>query len=556
MSNIVVSSKPSSTTSTADAAISSDSNSRSKHDHQHSPSMEHGGIIDLLCTNTSNDYRHEEENEDVDLLLGENIKHNNGRNSSVKRKKTRLTDAETKKRKIQSTENNYESADDTSSEHQEEFERGNATSPSELDLSEKKKSRSAANSPCLKDHKYVRTTKTSPKNKTDSLKLIHLSLPVYNGHHHKNSNNYSSDKTKTYSLESTGTSQSHDVVAPKSKNPEEDTPSSSKMVVISIIFIFTALVYIMFKYNQMHTQIESMGTTTAPLPEDQRKVFENILQNQISDSQKQFLDLMNIKLSDLEKRVNIEFEKNMNNNILSINMKNQKDLENIKDLVLNKIFSEIDKVLENRLGPIIESHREDVVKLKEEIDNIFPSVKSLIDDSLSKYAADKIGLADYALSSLGSKVVEHSPTYNPSSGFWPLFSSIKRPDIILTTDTTIGNCWPMKGGSGFVVIELASPIIPTAFSIDHVPRSLTPNFSSAPRQFTVFAYESSTSLAKLHTFEYDIKGPATQTFYIVEKVTRKYQRFRFQISSNYGNHLYTCLYRLRIHGESGNYLLN
>ncbi|KAG2375194.1 hypothetical protein C9374_010198 [Naegleria lovaniensis] len=543
MSTVSLTQKPSST-STADTSATTpyDSpplNARNKRGHQPSTSMEQGGIVESLYTNTNN----EDENDDVDLLE-ENIKRNTGRNSSVKRKKNRL-DSETKKRKTQTVEEHHDS-DDTSSEHHEQFERGcanNETSQSELDHTENITSRTTTSSRSLKAHKLFK--KTSPKSNTDSLKLIHLALPVYN-------NNHGNDKTKSFSpfpqnFEATTTSHTNDMVVAEPKHSVEDTSSSRKMIIISIIFIFVALVYIILKHNELYTQIESMSNKTSLLPEDQKKVFQDFLQNQISYSQKQLLESVNIKLSDLEKRVNIEFEKNMNNNILSVKIKNQKDMDNMKDLILDKVFSEIEKVLDKRLGQITESHREEMVKIKDEMDNIIPSMKSLIDDSLSKYAADKIGLADYALSSLGSKVVEHSPTYNPTAGFWPLFSSIKRPDIILTSDTTIGNCWPMKGGSGFVVIELASPIIPTAFSIDHVPRSLTPNFSSAPRQFTVFAYENSTSLVKIHTFEYDIKGPATQTFYVEEKATRKYQRFRFQISSNYGNHLYTCLYRLRIH---------
>ncbi len=60
--------------------------------------------------------------------------------------------------------------------------------------------------------------------------------------------------------------------------------------------------------------------------------------------------------------------------------------------------------------------------------------------------------------------------------------------LSLQPDVHPGNCWAFKGSQGFLVIGLSMKIVPTAFSLDHVPKSLSPtgNISSAPREFNVY----------------------------------------------------------------------
>lgn len=51
-----------------------------------------------------------------------------------------------------------------------------------------------------------------------------------------------------------------------------------------------------------------------------------------------------------------------------------------------------------------------------------------------------------------------------------------------------GNCWAFQGPQGFAVIRLSARIHPTAVTLEHVPKSLSPNstISSAPKDFAVF----------------------------------------------------------------------
>ena len=55
-------------------------------------------------------------------------------------------------------------------------------------------------------------------------------------------------------------------------------------------------------------------------------------------------------------------------------------------------------------------------------------------------------------------------------------------------DVHPGQCWAFRGTQGFLVIQLAGRVKPTAFSLEHIPRSLSPTgkIDSAPKDFTVW----------------------------------------------------------------------
>ena len=57
----------------------------------------------------------------------------------------------------------------------------------------------------------------------------------------------------------------------------------------------------------------------------------------------------------------------------------------------------------------------------------------------------------------------------------------------LQPDVHPGQCWAFKGNQGFLVIQLAANIQIEAFTLEHIPKSLSPNgnIDSAPRNFTV-----------------------------------------------------------------------
>lgn len=51
-----------------------------------------------------------------------------------------------------------------------------------------------------------------------------------------------------------------------------------------------------------------------------------------------------------------------------------------------------------------------------------------------------------------------------------------------------GNCWAFKGSQGYLVVRLSMEIHPTSFTLEHIPKTLSPtgNITSAPKDFSVY----------------------------------------------------------------------
>uniref|UniRef100_A0A3Q3A4F9 SUN domain-containing protein n=1 Tax=Kryptolebias marmoratus TaxID=37003 RepID=A0A3Q3A4F9_KRYMA len=154
---------------------------------------------------------------------------------------------------------------------------------------------------------------------------------------------------------------------------------------------------------------------------------------------------------------------------------------------------------------------------------VLQAVRVMVTDALRLFAQDRIGLADYAL---------ESGDYLP-------------PDV------HPGNCWAFKGSKGFLVIQLSMRILPTAVTMEHVPKVLAPSrtLRSAPRDFSVYVIrqtesdvcfqglrdESQEEGKLLGSFTYEEDGEDLQTFSV-------------SVLSNWGHPDYTCMYRFRVHG--------
>ena len=55
-----------------------------------------------------------------------------------------------------------------------------------------------------------------------------------------------------------------------------------------------------------------------------------------------------------------------------------------------------------------------------------------------------------------------------------------------------GQCWAFKGTEGYLVIQLSGWIIPTAFTMEHIPKALSADgkIDSAPKDFTVLVSQA------------------------------------------------------------------
>ena len=118
----------------------------------------------------------------------------------------------------------------------------------------------------------------------------------------------------------------------------------------------------------------------------------------------------------------------------------------------------------------------------------------MIDSALDKFAADRVGMPDFALESAGARIVHHltSDTYQTAGGLlstvlrWGGPPAVKPPNVILEPNVVRGNCWPFRGNHGQATVRLSETILPGNFTLEHSPPSVNPKVSSAPRDFEIW----------------------------------------------------------------------
>ncbi|XP_073492944.1 SUN domain-containing protein 1 isoform X5 [Aquarana catesbeiana] len=183
----------------------------------------------------------------------------------------------------------------------------------------------------------------------------------------------------------------------------------------------------------------------------------------------------------------------------------------------------------------------------------------LVNNALKLYSQDRTGMVDFALESGGGSILgtRCSETYGTKTALLslfgiPLWYLSQSPRVVIQPDMYPGNCWAFKGAQGYLVVRLSMAIFPTAFSIEHIPKSLSPtgNITSAPKDFAVYGledeYQEDGTL--LVQSIYDEEGEPLQTFYVMVENEKPFQIVELRILSNWGNADYTCLYRFRAHG--------
>ncbi|XP_053540264.1 SUN domain-containing protein 2 isoform X1 [Ictalurus punctatus] len=175
--------------------------------------------------------------------------------------------------------------------------------------------------------------------------------------------------------------------------------------------------------------------------------------------------------------------------------------------------------------------------------------------ALSHFRADGIGMADYALESLGAAVIASTET--DKSKYCKLFGfsewcNINSPEKAIQPEVFPGKCWGFKGSEGYLLISLPFSVRITHVTLEHLPRVLSPNghTRSAPRDFAVYGKVNKKDGGKLlGEFTYDQDGEPIQTFEIPNSPSEAYELVELRILSNWGHPEYTCVYRFRVHSQ-------
>ncbi|XP_063487112.1 SUN domain-containing protein 1 isoform X30 [Symphalangus syndactylus] len=187
--------------------------------------------------------------------------------------------------------------------------------------------------------------------------------------------------------------------------------------------------------------------------------------------------------------------------------------------------------------------------------------RAIVNNALKLYSQDKTGMVDFALESGGGSILSTrcSETYETKTALMslfgiPLWYFSQSPRVVIQPDVYPGNCWAFKGSQGYLVVRLSMMIHPAAFTLEHIPKTLSPtgNISSAPKDFAVYGLENEYQEEGqlLGQFTYDQDGESLQMFQALKRPDdTAFQIVELRIFSNWGHPEYTCLYRFRVHGE-------
>ncbi|KAJ8963662.1 hypothetical protein NQ314_005453 [Rhamnusium bicolor] len=229
---------------------------------------------------------------------------------------------------------------------------------------------------------------------------------------------------------------------------------------------------------------------------------------------------------------------------------------NIMDEITRKITLEMNEKIQNVKTILHTTERKNEVSLGSITDE---RIKEIVRNTLAIYDADRTGLVDYAMETMGGQVLTTRCTENYHYGKAvvsvlgiPLWYPINSPRTIITPSINPGECWAFQNFPGFVVIRLSNQVKIEAFSMEHISKLLVPSgkIDSAPKDFEVYGLidENDREPVKLGEYVYDYNGETLQ-FFPVQNEGHVFGIIEIRIVSNHGNPNYTCLYRFRVHGK-------
>lgn len=199
------------------------------------------------------------------------------------------------------------------------------------------------------------------------------------------------------------------------------------------------------------------------------------------------------------------------------------------------------------------------------LDDIMAYARNVVEKEIEKHAADGLARVDYALGSGGATVVKHSEPYlvGKASNWWTSMRNGVHSDadkMLRPSFGEPGQCFPLKGSSGFVQIKLRTAIIPEAITLEHVSKSVAYDRTSAPKDCRVSAWlrgvhdqdleVHTEKMFLLAEFTYDLEKSNAQTVPVLDTaVSNIVDTVRLDFTSNHGSPSHTCIYRLRVHGH-------
>ncbi|XP_030492314.2 SUN domain-containing protein 1 [Cannabis sativa] len=299
-------------------------------------------------------------------------------------------------------------------------------------------------------------------------------------------------------------------------------------------------------------ELEKLFKSTTKMMQVQVEVVDRKIENEVGGLREEFGKMIEEKGSVLENRL-IELESQ--GEALERSLGELKDANWLSREEFDKIFEE----LKNKIMG------DDAGKGQASLNDIRVYARDLVLKEIEKHAADGLGRVDYALASGGAMVVKHSEPYlvgKLSKLFLMSARNVIHNDarkMLKPSFGEPGQCFALKGSSGFVEIRLRKAIIPEAVTLEHVAKSVAFDRSSAPKNCRVSGWlqerntersYDSEKMFLLAEFSYDLEKSNAQTFNVLESVgSNVVDTIRLDFTSNHGSPSHTCIYRLRMHGH-------
>ncbi|XP_037405313.1 SUN domain-containing protein 1-like [Triticum dicoccoides] len=202
-----------------------------------------------------------------------------------------------------------------------------------------------------------------------------------------------------------------------------------------------------------------------------------------------------------------------------------------------------------------------------DLDQVRALAREIVMREIEKHAADGVGRVDYAVGPAGGRVVRYSEAYDAGKR-GGLLSALpfgggdngdQSQKILQPSFGEPGQCFPLKGSSGFVEIQLRKGIIPEAITLEHVSKDVAYDMSTAPKDCRLSGWYQGThtetpqnhaaEMYALTEFTYDLAKNNIQTFDITAPDVGVVNMVRLDFTSNHGSSALTCIYRIRVHGH-------
>ncbi|KAI6189945.1 SUN domain-containing protein [Aphelenchoides bicaudatus] len=180
-------------------------------------------------------------------------------------------------------------------------------------------------------------------------------------------------------------------------------------------------------------------------------------------------------------------------------------------------------------------------------------IRKLAQEELEKQRPKNVGV-DYASVFSGCKIVEHSPTHSFGSEtttvmYIPLYKNDREPELILNrVALTPGYCWPFKGSSGYVIMQLEEAVRINEVVYTHVDRATeTANLArGAPQTIEAWGGVEVDHMKFLGEVQLN-DDQSTASIVVDQPRVAKY--IKFIVTKNNGAD-FTCLYRVSVFANS------